>query len=117
MKRDRTHQADRGGAPSPRRAGCGRALPILALLSGVGYLSIVHAAFAVTLENVLQTTLEKNPVIQEAKMGLEQATGQRLVFRSVAWPRAGRALLASDLWSRTRRRCSTLHLSLPHRRS
>ncbi|PYJ66978.1 MAG: hypothetical protein DME76_16020 [Verrucomicrobia bacterium] len=88
MKRDRTHQADRGGAPSPRRAGCGRALPILALLSGVGYLSIVHAAFAVTLENVLQTTLEKNPVIQEAKMGLEQATGQRLVFRSVAWPRA-----------------------------
>ena len=80
MKRDRTHQADRGGAPSPRRAGCGRALPILALLSGVGYLSILHAAFAVTLENVLQTTLEKNPVIQEAKMGLEQATGQRLVL-------------------------------------
>ena len=43
-------------------------------------------AYAVTLETVLQTTLERNPVIQEAKSGLEQAAGQRLVFRSVAWP-------------------------------
>src|SRR6266542_888356 len=43
---------------------------------------------AVTLETVLQTTLEKNPAIQEAKSGLEQATGQRLVVRSVIWPRA-----------------------------
>ena len=39
-----------------------------------------------TLETVLQTTLEKNPPIQEAKSGLEQATGQRLVFRSIVWP-------------------------------
>jgi outer membrane protein TolC len=46
------------------------------------------ASNAVTLETVLQTTLEKNPAIQEAKSGLEQATGQRLVFRSVVWPRA-----------------------------
>ena len=38
------------------------------------------------LETVLQTTLEKNPAIQEAKSGLEQAAGQRLVFRSVVWP-------------------------------
>jgi outer membrane protein TolC len=43
---------------------------------------------AITLENVLRTTLEKNPAIQEAKSGLEQATGQRLVFRSVAFPSA-----------------------------
>ncbi len=41
-----------------------------------------------TLEDVLQTTLEKNPAIQEAKAGLEQATGKRLIFRSVVWPRA-----------------------------
>ena len=41
---------------------------------------------AVTLQTVLQTTLERNPDIQEAKSGLEQAAGQRLVFRSVAWP-------------------------------
>jgi outer membrane protein TolC len=43
---------------------------------------------AVTLENVLQTTLKKNPAIQEAKSGLEQAAGERLVFRSVVWPHA-----------------------------
>jgi outer membrane protein TolC len=41
---------------------------------------------AVTLEHVLQITLEKNPAIQEAKAGLEQAAGQRLVFRSIVWP-------------------------------
>jgi outer membrane protein TolC len=50
--------------------------------------SLAHPATAVTLETVLQTTLEKNPAIQEAKSGLEQATGQRLVFRSVVWPQA-----------------------------
>src|SRR5213594_1388324 len=43
---------------------------------------------AITLERVLQTTLEKNPAIQEAKAGLEQAAGQRLVFRSIIWPDA-----------------------------
>ena len=48
--------------------------------------SVLSAARAVTLETVLQTTLEKNPAIQEAKSGLEQAAGQRLVFRSVVWP-------------------------------
>ena len=48
----------------------------------------VSSASAITLESVLQTTLEKNPAIQEAKAGLEQATGRRLVFRSVVWPRA-----------------------------
>ena len=47
-----------------------------------------HTAHAITLERVLQTTLEKNPAIQEAKSGLEQAAGQRLVFRSVVWPHA-----------------------------
>src|SRR5260370_2603831 len=36
----------------------------------------------------MQTTLEKNPAIQEAKAGLEQAAGQRLVFRSIALPSA-----------------------------
>jgi len=48
--------------------------------------SLAHPASAVTLETVLQTALEKNPAIQEAKSGLEQASGQRLVFRSVVWP-------------------------------
>src|SRR5437870_4775126 len=48
----------------------------------------VSSEGAITLESVLQTTLEKNPAIQEAKAGLEQATGQRLIFRSIVWPRA-----------------------------
>jgi outer membrane protein TolC len=48
----------------------------------------VYPAGAVTLETVLQTSLERNPDIQEAKSGLEQAAGKRLVFRSVAWPDA-----------------------------
>ena len=48
----------------------------------------VYPARAVTLETVLQTSLERNPDIQEAKSGLEQAAGKRLVFRSVAWPDA-----------------------------
>ena len=48
----------------------------------------VHQASAVTLDAVLQTTLEKNPVIQEAKSNLEQAAGQRLVLRSIMWPDA-----------------------------
>jgi outer membrane protein TolC len=48
----------------------------------------VPAAGAVTLGEVLKTTLERNPAIQEAKAGLEQAAGRRLVFRSVVWPHA-----------------------------
>src|SRR5882724_1372881 len=48
----------------------------------------VYPAGAVTLETVLQTSLERNPDIQEAKSGLEQAAGKRLVFRSVALPDA-----------------------------
>ena len=48
----------------------------------------VYPAGAITLETVLRTTLEKNSAILEAKSGLEQAAGQRLVFRSVVWPRA-----------------------------
>jgi outer membrane protein TolC len=43
---------------------------------------------AITLEGVLQTTLDQNPAIQEAKSGLEQAAGQRLVFRSLVWSHA-----------------------------
>jgi len=45
-----------------------------------------HPVRAVTLQEVLRTTLEKNPDIQEAKAGLEQAAGKRLVFRSIVWP-------------------------------
>ena len=47
-----------------------------------------HSASGVTLQTVLRTTLERNPAILEAQSALEGATGQRLVFRSVAWPDA-----------------------------
>ena len=45
-----------------------------------------HPTSAVTLQEVLRTTLERNPAILEAKAGLEQAAGKRLVFRSIVWP-------------------------------
>jgi outer membrane protein TolC len=57
-------------------------------LVGASFLSILSGAWGVTLENALQTTLEKNPAIQQAKANLEQAAGQRLVIRSIMWPDA-----------------------------
>jgi outer membrane protein len=78
-----------------------RRFPFLDSFSSFGVLFIsvlvacyAHPARAVTLQNVLQTTLEKNPAIQEAKSGLEQAAGQRLVFRSVVLPDAELSLPA-----------------------
>ena len=55
-------------------------------LIGASCFSIGSGADAVTFENVLQTTLEKNPAIQEAQLNVEQAAGQRLVLRSIMWP-------------------------------
>jgi outer membrane protein TolC len=45
-----------------------------------------HATSAVTLREVLRTTLDNNPAILEAKAGLDRAAGQRLVFRSIVLP-------------------------------
>src|ERR1051325_692060 len=58
------------------------------LLTSILTVCFAQAVQAVTLQKVLQTTLEKNPAIQEAKAGLEQATGKRLVFHSLVWPHA-----------------------------
>jgi outer membrane protein TolC len=80
MKRGITSSIHDGGAPG------GLGLPSFAFLSGACYFSMLHGACAVTLEDALRTTLEKNPAIQEAKAGLERAAGQRLVFRSIVWP-------------------------------
>jgi outer membrane protein TolC len=71
---------DRSTASLPAAFGAKWAVLFLTLCAG--------STHAVTLEAVLQTTLEKNPAIQEAKSGLEQAAGQRLVFRSVVLPQA-----------------------------
>ena len=48
--------------------------------------SFAHPTSAVTLQEVLRTTLDNNPAIIEAKTGLEQSAGKRLVFRSIVWP-------------------------------
>ena len=48
--------------------------------------SWAHPTSTVTLREVLRTTLDNNPAILEAKAGLDQAAGQRLVFRSIVWP-------------------------------
>ena len=45
-------------------------------------------ARAVTLDAVLDRTLEKNPAIQEAKARVEEAAGQRVVLRAIMWPDA-----------------------------
>ena len=39
-----------------------------------------------TLDGILNATLEKNPAIQQAKANLERAAGRRLVLRSIVWP-------------------------------
>ncbi len=62
--------------------------PFLVALAGAAALSILSSAPALTLENALDTTLEKNPAIQQAKLNLEQAAGRRLVLRSIMWPTA-----------------------------
>ena len=61
------------------------ATSILILVLGL-VASWAHPASAVTLREVLRTTLDNNPAILEAKAGLDQAAGQRLVFRSIVWP-------------------------------
>src|SRR5262249_15551688 len=78
-----------------RVGGMGSALPIgkrlqsaesVHILVLILIASFAHPTSAVTLQEVLRTTLDKNPAILEAKAGLERAAGQRLVFRSIVWP-------------------------------
>src|SRR5882724_9028402 len=89
LRRDRCERPDQ-----PVR-GMGSALPIGKRLQTAASVhifvlvliaSFAHPTSAVTLQEVLRSTLERNPAILEAKAGLEQAAGQRLVFRSIVWP-------------------------------
>ena len=48
----------------------------------------VVTTHGITLDALLQKTIEKNPEIQKTRLDLEQAFGHRLVFRAVAWPEA-----------------------------
>jgi outer membrane protein TolC len=78
-----------GSLCSPaRRARLTRTVPTPRFFVAVLVVFLAHTSGAITLERVLQTTLDQNPAIQEAKSGLEQAAGQRLVFRSLVWPHA-----------------------------
>jgi outer membrane protein TolC len=63
-------------------------------LVGASFLSISSGASGVTLDTLLQITLEKNPVIQQAKAHLEEAAGRRVVLRSIMWPDASLRLPA-----------------------
>src|SRR5438270_11420781 len=63
-------------------------------ITGVAILASLSRAHAVTLEQVMQTTLEKNPAIQQAKARLEEAAGRRVVLRSIMWPDANLRLPA-----------------------
>jgi outer membrane protein TolC len=49
-----------------------------------------------TLDTLMRQTVDRNPEIQQAKLKLEQAMGQRLVFRSVAYPDAAVGILLGD---------------------
>ena len=51
-------------------------------------LSWVATMHGITLDGLLQKTIDKNPEIQKARLDLEQAFGRRLVFRAVALPEA-----------------------------
>jgi outer membrane protein TolC len=46
----------------------------------------VQQITALTLDQFLNTTLDKNPAILQAKANLEQAAGHRLELRSLSWP-------------------------------
>lgn len=58
--------------------------------------SCASAAHAITLEAALARTLDHNPAILAERLGVEQASGQRLVLRSIMWPDARLNVVAGD---------------------
>lgn len=51
-----------------------------------GFLVTTHPASGLTLDALMQNTFDHNPDIQRARIDLERAAGQRLIFHSVALP-------------------------------
>jgi outer membrane protein TolC len=74
----------RGAADPPRSRR--NVTGITRLFLGMTILWSTFTSNAITLDGVLNSTLEKNPAIQQAKANLEQAAGRRLVLRSIVWP-------------------------------
>ncbi len=60
----------------------------IALVAMALFISDAAKLSAISLDAALAKTLEKNPVILQAKIALEQAAGRRLVFRSTSLPDA-----------------------------
>jgi outer membrane protein TolC len=60
----------------------------LAFVAATVVLGRTSALDAITLEEALQRTTDKNPAIQNAKHDLEKASGRRLIFRSIGFPDA-----------------------------
>ena len=63
-----------------------RARPCIVAASVVLFATITGTTHAITLNEVLDQTLQKNPAIQQAKLNLEQAAGHRIVLHSITWP-------------------------------
>ena len=80
------------GRDQPSRS-CGSSRVCPSITTGLVVLiaGITSRAGALTLDAVLDQTLEKNPAIQQAKLNVEQAAGHRFVLNSITWPniRAG----------------------------
>jgi outer membrane protein TolC len=67
--------------------GRGTARSTFALAVAMASLSL-NAATGLTLDVLMQRTIDTNPEIQRARIDLERAAGQRLIFHSVALPDA-----------------------------
>src|SRR5438874_7297749 len=73
----------RGAADPPHTAA---SVHLARLVLTLVFAQLAQTATAITIDRVLETTLEKNPAIQQAKSNLEQAAGHRLILRSIMWP-------------------------------
>ena len=60
---------------------------------GIAFLFAANVR-ALTLDAAMQKTLQNNPAIQQAKIELEKAAGQRLVLRSIFYPEANLKMIA-----------------------
>jgi outer membrane protein len=85
----RQEKSAKARTPSPARGT--RALPRPCLrhaLFATALIACANITDAITLDALLQQTMQNNPAIQSAKSNLEQAAGQRLVIHSALLPKA-----------------------------
>ena len=66
------------------------------LATAATVLACFAQAPAITLDEALARTLERNPSIRAERLALEAASGRRLVYRSIQWPDARLNLVAGD---------------------